>query len=111
MLIGEDKSSGTPVYNFLNAARRSYIYVFETADDYNAAAGMKSDTISFDNIEGHASYYDDTFTLIISTNLSKETLLSENNNQFPSTFNEIKSLYEANNYSCSVVAYTSAITN
>ena len=111
LLVGEDKSSGTAVYNFLDAARRAYIYVFETVEDYNAVAGAKGDTITFDDIEGHASYYDDTYTLIVSTNLEKDTLSSENNDQFPSTFAEIKSIYEANSYSCNVVAYTSSITN
>ena len=107
--IGNDAQSGVN-YVFLNAGRRVYHFEFGSSSDYKAAIGDKSDTITFNDITGHAGYDDETNTLTISTDLSKSELDAENNGSFSIAFNDIKSLYEnQKGYKCANVAYSTTI--
>lgn len=92
--IGELKMPGI--------ARRDYTYTFNTTEEYQEVILDKPDTITFDNVTGKAFYDDENLKLTISTNLSIDTLNSENNNSFPSDFIGIYRLYvNDKGYSCS----------
>ena len=112
-LIGKENNNGTIAYNYINISRRSYKYVFDSLEDYDEVTSAKENIITFDNITGHASYNDSELTMIVSEDLTKETLLSENSNEFPTSFTDISSIYTtkygAN--TCGMTAYTSSITN
>lgn len=79
---------------FLNVARRDYKYTFENQADYEEIVKDKADTITFDNITGTATYDDNNLSLVISTNLSLDTLKSENNGEFPTSYADILKLYK-----------------
>lgn len=79
---------------FLNAARRDYKYTFENAADYNEIVKNKENTITFDGITGIATYDDNNLSLVISTDLSLDTLKSENNGNFPTSYQEIQTIYK-----------------
>ena len=79
---------------FLNAARRDYKYTFENAADYNEIVKNKENTITFDGITGTATYDDNNLSLVISTDLSLDTLKSENNGNFPTSYQEIQTIYK-----------------
>lgn len=91
---------GSPV--FMQVARREYKYIFEEEQEYNEVVGKKDAIITFDNNTGLAFYSDKDKTLIIDVDLPIETLQSENNNAFPTSFAEIQNLYkDTKSYSCS----------
>lgn len=79
---------------FLNVARRDYTYTFESDEDYNSIASTRDTNITFDGITGTVTYYDKTRTLVISTDLSLDTLKSENNGEFPTTYQDILGIYK-----------------
>ena len=105
--IGSVEGAG---FAFLNAGRRLYRYEFNSVEDYQKAIGDKTDEITFNDITGHAGYDDENNVLTVSVDLSKGTLDSENNGNFPQGFSEIKTLYETTKgYSCANTAYLDAV--
>lgn len=91
---------GSPV--FMQVARREYKYTFEETKEYMDVIGKKDAIMTFDNVTGLAYYNDTNKTLIISVDLPIETLQSENNNAFPTSFVGIQNLYKDTKlYSCS----------
>lgn len=95
--------------NFLGIARRGYRYVFTDETEYQKVAKDKLNTMTFDNITGYAKYDDSNLTLEISTNLSNDTLNSENSGVFPVSFNDIQTLYGAKNYLFQFVGFDAYI--
>ena len=85
-------------FAFLNVARRDYIYTFSDEAEYKQVIGNKNVTITFDNVTGYALYDDENKQLTIATDLSMDTLNSENNNAFPTEYLYIKELYENKGY-------------
>lgn len=79
---------------FQGAARRDYKYTFENQADYEEIVKDKADTITFDGVTGLARYNDKNLTLEISTDLSLDTLKSENNGEFPTSYQEIQAIYK-----------------
>ncbi len=90
---------------YLNIARRVYKYEFSTKEDYDNAVGNKEGTVTFDSVTGNANYDDASNTMTISSDLTQDTLNSENSNAFPTKFTDIRSLYEAKNYKWSILTY------
>lgn len=95
--------------NFLGIARRNYRYVFTNEEEYQSVVNGKSSTITFDNVTGFAEYDDSNLTLEISTDLSVNTLNSENNGVFPVSFNDVQTLYNAKNYLFQFVGFDAYI--
>ena len=85
-------------FAFLNVARRDYIYTFSDEAEYKQVIGNKNVTITFDNVTGNALYDDENKQLTIATDLSMDTLNSENNNAFPSNYSDIQELYKNKGY-------------
>ena len=69
-------------------------YTFENQADYEEIVKDKADTITFDGVTGLARYNDKNLTLEISTDLSLDTLKSENNGEFPTSYQEIQAIYK-----------------
>ena len=85
-------------FAFLNVARRDYIYTFSDEAEYKQVIGNKNVTITFDNVTGYALYDDENKQLTIATDLSMDTLNSENNNAFPTNYSDIQELYKNKGY-------------
>ncbi len=79
---------------FQGVARRDYKYVFESAAAYNEVVKDKESTITFDGITGTAKYNDNKYTLEISTDLSLDTLKTENGGEFPTAYQDIQTIYK-----------------
>lgn len=82
-------------FSFLGVARRDYTYTFATLEDYNAAVGNKDLIMTFDSITGLANYNDEAKTLVISTDLTSDTIKSEVGESPFSNYMEIQSYYQA----------------
>lgn len=82
-------------FGFLGVARRDYTYTFATIEDYNTAVGNKDLIMTFDSITGLANYNDETKTLVISTDLTSDTIKSEVGESPFSNYMEIQSYYQA----------------
>ncbi len=89
-------NDGTGVV-YLDAARREYIYEFETEDDYNTAVGKKDAFIKFGDNEGLAIYDDENKTLTISTDLSFKDL-QKDDSTLEKTFASIRTYYVNKGY-------------
>lgn len=83
---------------FLNVARRDYIYKFTSDEEYKQVSNLKPNELTFDNITGQAIYNDEKKEITIGVDLSIDTLNSENNNAFPTTYTEIQKLYQEKGY-------------
>lgn len=79
---------------FLGVARRDYKFVFIDKDSYENVTKDKKSVITFNDITGFAKYDDKNMTLEISTDLSIDTLNSENNGSFPTSYVDIQNIYK-----------------
>ena len=93
-----DVLSFSKVLTFLNAARRDVKYTFENETDYFETITEKSEIMTFDGITGIATYDDKNLSFTISTDLSLDTLNSENNGSFPTTYPDIQTIYKNKGY-------------
>ena len=93
-------SNGTePVY--LGVSQRFYTYVFTSEEEYRDVVGDKPLELNFDGITGYTVYNDESLTFQIQTALSLETLNSEANGAFPTTYVGIAPYYTNLGYTCS----------
>ena len=99
--IGRDAENESEGLKSLEVAKRKYKYVFTSEQEYKNVVGAKESEITFDNITGSAYYDDEALTLYIVTDLSMETLKSENNGEFPLLYSDFQQLYTSKNYTCS----------
>ncbi len=83
---------------FLNVARRDVKYTFENETEYFEIVTEKKDTMTFDGITGIATYDDKNLSFTISTDLSLDTLNSENNGSFPTSYQDIQAIYKNKGY-------------
>lgn len=96
------------VYSYLGVSQRIYTYVFADNSEYTSVIGDKPQTLTFDGITGAATYDDENQTITIYTDLSIDTLNSEANGAFPTTFVEINTYYTNLGYTCSNEIITSS---
>ncbi len=87
---------GTGGYEALNVARRDVKYTFTSEEEYNTVTNAKENTITFDGITGEALYDDESMTLVISNDLTMDTLNSENGGSFPTQYNDLYNIYVTN---------------
>lgn len=83
---------------YLNTARRDVKYTFENENDYNEITTGKDETMTFYGITGIASYDDKNLSFTISTDLSLDILNSENNGSFPTSYQDIQTIYKNKGY-------------
>ena len=96
--IGRD---GNNELAYLGIGRRIYTYVFNSADEYSKVAGEKTNTLTFDNITGLASYDDENKTIKLSIDLSNTTLNSEAGGTFGTSYAIFRQYYTNKGYTCS----------
>lgn len=87
--------------SYLGISRRIYTYKFTNKEDYLDVSKDKTDTLSFDGVEGMATYDDENLVITISTDLSVDTLNSESNGTFPVAYAGFTSYYTSKGYTCS----------
>ena len=104
-IIPIGKIEGTDGLSYLNIARRNYKYVFSTKEEYEKVVDKKEQTITFDGVTGSASYDDKNMTITISSDLPLDTLKIENNGNFPTSYQEMKALYDGKGYTTSISSY------
>lgn len=104
-IIPIGKIEGTDGLSYLNIARRNYKYVFSTKEEYEKVADKKEQTLTFDGVTGSANYDDKNMTITISSDLPLDTLKTENNGSFPTSYQEMKALYDGNGYTTSISSY------
>lgn len=92
--------AGTPSY--MNIAIRRSKIVFDSKEEYDKAVGKKESKITIEGITGNATYNDNNKTIYIISDLSNETLNSENNGAFPVSFADFRTIYTNKGYTCSV---------
>lgn len=100
-----------PQLSYLGLSVRNYRYTFLNADEYKNIIGPKQSTITFDNHTGIATYLDEVNTLIITENLSAETLASENEGKEFTDLNTVNKIYEDKGYKCNNAAYVAGLDN
>lgn len=91
-------------FKFLEVGRRDYIYKFENIDEYNSVVGNKDLLITFDSITGLASYDEENLTLVISTDLSKDTITQEVGDTPFTNYMEIQSYYQSKGASAQIIS-------
>lgn len=104
-IIPIGKIEGTDGLSYLNIARRNYKYVFSTKEEYEKVANKKEQTLTFDGVTGSASYDDKNMTITLSSDLPLDTLKTENNGNFPTSYQEMKALYDGKGYTTSISSY------
>lgn len=92
-------SAGDAGLKFLEVGRRSYKYIFTNEEEYKQVIGNKENKITFDGVTGSASYDDENKTLLITMDLSLDTLKNENNGTFSLDYSAIRTLYDSKGYS------------
>ena len=87
---------------YLGVSQRIHTYVFTNSEEYTTVVGDKPATLTFDGVTGRASYNDDDLTIVITTDLSIDTLNSEAGGTFPTIYNEMGTYYTNLGYTCSI---------
>ena len=97
---------------YLGYGRRNYKYTFSNVNDYQIVIGNKLENITFDNVTGLASYNDEELSLTISTDLSINTLKSENNGEFDINYANFFTKYTTEKeYTCANIVELTPINN
>ena len=86
---------------YLGVSQRLYTFVFTNEDEYNEVIKDKPTELNFDGVTGNTIYNDEELTFQIQTDLSLETLNSEANGAFPTTYVGMGPYYTNLGYTCS----------
>jgi hypothetical protein len=89
--------------SYLGITKRSVIYVFLQASEYNTVKEKNLNEIKFGDYTGKFTWDDTNYSLTIDTYVDSKTLDTEFGSTFPKDYNTIKTYYEGKGYTCESV--------
>lgn len=94
---------GAENYSYINYAYRLTTFKFSNAEEYNNVVADKKSTISYNDVEGVATYDDATYSLTIKSDLTDAMLNLEAGGTFPTSYADVGTYYRNKNYNCQIV--------
>lgn len=90
--------------NFNKFTTRLYVFTFDSKDAYDEFKNENADKkeVTYNDITGSPSFNDDNNTLTITKKVSENDLKEEIETDVPTSFSELRDLYQEKNYSCNI---------